>query len=155
MAGTYWYVPITFLPAMQMNATDGTPMQMTDQTVWQITGYKDGYFWGNCAVLIYETGTSPVNPPGSFRIAGSVTPEGNVQMSFMPLIELGASMSTSGWGKIIREKETVFEMQMGSGVTDIVVHWALMAQTAEGEPSWNQLPGTGYSVPEFLQAAGF
>jgi len=156
LAGTFWYVPITFLPAVQMSATETTPTFMIDQTVWQITGYRDGYFWGNCAALLYEEGTTPVADPEAFRIVGTVTPEGNVLMSFMPINQLGASMSTTGWGRIKKEQGSlVFEMQMASGMTELAAHWAYMDQTKEGEASWEKLPGTDYSVPEFLEAAGF
>lgn len=156
LKGTYWYVPATSLPALQMSATESTPTFMIDQTVWQITDYRYGYFWGNCAALLYEEGTSPDAAPEAFRMAGSVTPEGNVQISFMPINQLGASLSTSGWGRIKRQiQSVVFEMQMASGVTDLVAHWAYMDQTKEGYVSWEKLPGTDYSVPEFMQAAGF
>lgn len=155
LSGSYWYVPDQFLPALQMNATDTVPTSMIDQTVWQITGYRDGYFWGNCAALLYAAGTEPGTPAG-MRMVGSVTPTGQVYISFMPISQLGAAMSTLGIG-CMKEKagQWVFEMQMTSGVTDIVAHWADMAQTKEGDPSWDQLPGTTYSVPDFLAAAGF
>ncbi|XZF14945.1 hypothetical protein ACTHGU_02330 [Chitinophagaceae bacterium MMS25-I14] len=156
LQGSYWYVPPMYLPALQMAATDTTPTRMTDQTVWQITGYEGGYFWGNCAALVYETGTTPTGAPQARRMAGSVTPDGNVQISFMSINKLGAATSIQGWGHMKQEGDVwVFEMQMASGVTDLVAHWALMARTIEGAPSWNQLPGTDYSVPDFLAAAGF
>jgi hypothetical protein len=156
LVGTYWYVPDAFLPAVQMTATEDAPVWMTDQTVWQITGYKDGYFWGNCAALIYQTGTTPDAAPSARKLIGSVTPNGEVQISFMALNTLGAAMSISGWGHLKdRVGSWFFEMQMASGVTDLVAHWAYMAETKEGDDSWNKLPGTTYSVPDFLSAAGF
>lgn len=156
LEGTYWYVPTPFLPALQMNSADTEPTWMIDQTVWQITGYANGYFWGNCAVLMYEAGTTPNAAPLPYRLAGSVTPDGKVQISFMPLNTLGAAMSVSGWGTMKQQlKAWMFEMQMASGLTDLVAHWAYMAETQEGEDSWDQLPGTDYSVPDFLKAAGF
>lgn len=156
LEGSYWYVPPAYLPALQMAATDTMPVRMTDQTVWQITGYSDGYFWGNCAALIYETGTTPAGAPVGMRMAGSVTPDGSVQISFMPISNVGAAMSTSGWGYMrLEDKTWIFDMQMASGITTLVAHWAQMAPTEEGMPSWEQLPGTDYSVPDFLAAAGF
>lgn len=156
LQGSYWYVPPMYLPALQMAATDTTPIRMTDQTVWQITGYSDGYLWGNCAALLYETGTTPTGAPVGRRMAGSVSPEGNVLISFMPISNLGAAMSISGWGHMKQEKDAwLFAMQMSSGITELVAHWADMALTREGDPSWEQLPGTTYSVPDFLAAAGF
>jgi len=156
LAGTYWYVPEPFLPALQMDAEDGTPVWMTDQTVWQITGSKESYFWGNCAALIYETGTTPDAAPVSFRFVGSVTPDSAVYLSFMPIGKLAAARSITGIG-LLKEKVGYwfFEMQMSSGVTDLTAHWALMAETKAGDTSWDQLPGTTYSVPDFLSAAGF
>ncbi len=152
---SYWYVPTAFLPALQMNATDAEPTQMIDQTVWQITDYKYGYFWGNCAALLYENENPESQTLSGFRFAGSVTPDGKVQISFMPISELGAVMSTVGTGNMIKDDgEWVFNMQMESGITDLVVHWANMEETKEGESSWEKLPGTEYSVPELLEAAG-
>lgn len=155
LAGTYWFVPATYLPALSLDATEGTPVWMIDQTVWEITGSSGGYFWGNCAVLMYQEGTEPDTAPGGYRFAGSITPEGNVQMSFMPLVTLGAALSTSGWGRIVGKSQYAFEMQMATGFTDVVIHWAFMEQTREGDPSWEKLPGVDYSVPDFLAAAGF
>ncbi|MBL4707644.1 MAG: hypothetical protein JKY48_04300 [Flavobacteriales bacterium] len=156
LKGTYWYVPQEYLPATKMGGNDTEPTLMIDQTVWQITGYKDGYFWGNCAVLMYQASDSSDEQPSSMRLIGSVTPDGSVQISFMPLNQLGAAMSTSGWGKMTKQNDQwVFEMQMASGTTDLYSHWALMHLTTEGEPSWHKLPGIDYSVPELLEAAGF
>ena len=153
---TYWYVKAEYLPALQMAATSTEPTRMVDQTVWQITGEKDGYFWGNCAVLMYEAGTTPVDPPNSFRMVGSLTPDGNVQITFMPINRIGAALGIQGWGRIVTENgEDAFEMQMSSGSTSLSAHWALMFETKEDDASWTKLPGTNYSVPEFLQAAGF
>ena len=156
LAGTYWYVPTAFLPALQMNSEDTEPTRMVDQTVWQIIGCSGGYLWGNCAALMYAEGTTPDSAPLPYRMAGSITPDGNVQISFMPMNKLGAAMSVSGWGNLKKESDLwLFEMQMASGFTDLVAHWAFMAATEEGEPSWEQLPGTDYAVPAFLEAAGF
>ncbi len=152
---SYWYVPTQYLPALQMNANDAVPTQMIDQTVWQITDYKYGYFWGNCAALLYENENPSEQTLSGFRFAGSVTPDGKVHISFMPINELGAAMSTVGTGNMMKDNgEWVFTMQMGSGISDLVVHWANMEQTKEGDSSWEKLPGTDYSVSELLEAAG-
>lgn len=156
LENSYWFVPVPYLPALQMSAEAETPTAMIDQTVWHITGYRDGYFWGNCAALIYEKGTEPADPPVARRMVGSVTPDGKVLISFMPISSTGASRATQGWGQMKqKDKQWVFEMQMSSGVTELVAHWADMALTQPGDASWEQLPGTSYSVPEFLEAAGF
>ncbi len=156
LENSYWFVPVPYLPALQMNAEDTEPTFMIDQTVWQITGYRDGYFWGNCAALIYEKGTTPANPPEGKKLVGTITPEGQVLITFMSISEIGAAQAIQGWGKMMKKDgRWVFEMQMSSGVTYLVAHWADMALTQPGDPSWEQLPGTDYSVPAFLEAAGF
>ena len=43
---TYWYVPTRNLPAVLYASTTGALAPIIDQTVFQITGYRDGYFWG-------------------------------------------------------------------------------------------------------------
>lgn len=156
LTSTYWYVRTEYLPALQMSATDTEPTSTIDQTVWQITGSKDGYFWGNCAVLMYDAGTTPTDPPEGLRLVGSILLDGTVHITFMPINLIGAAISTIGMGKM-KETESgwAFEMQMSSGMTELAVHWAFMYETKEGEESWNKLPGTDYSVPDFLAAAGF
>lgn len=156
LQSSYWCVPEQYLPALRMGGKDTDPTLMVDQTVWQITDYRDGYFWGNCAVLVYEKGGSSDGQPDSMRFVGSVTPDGSVQITFMPQKLLGAARSTSGWGKMTKQNgQWVFEMQMSSGVTDLYSHWAYMHSTKEGDPTWNKLPGLDYSVTELLEAAGF
>lgn len=157
LEGTYWYVPNSYLPALQMNAEETTPTAMIDQTLWQITGYNYGYFWGNCAALMYEKGTTSDGIPQATRFVGTITPQNRVQISFMPINQIGAAFSTIGIGSLEQKSENnyYFEMQMSSGITNLIAHWAKMLQTKEGDPSWNKLPGTEYSVPEMLEAAGF
>lgn len=153
---TYWYVPVNYLLALQMSAEDTTPTRMVDQTVWQIVGYEQGYLWGNAAILLYEEGTTPSNAPTGMQMLGTVTPNGQVQITFMPINPIGAAIGTSGWGNMRMQKESwAFEMQMSSGTTELLSHWAYMWMTQKGELSWRKLPGTEYSVPEFLKAAGF
>jgi len=155
LEGSYWYVPTQYLPATQMGATDSEPNFMIDQTVWQITSYRDGYFWGNCVALIYAKGEEPGAPNG-LKMIGSITPDGSVQISFMQMNQLGAATSISGWGKMVKQHyDWAFEMQMSSGLNVLTSHWASMYSTIEGAPSWNKLPGVEYSVPAFLEAAGF
>lgn len=156
LENSYWFVPVAYLPALQMNAEATEPTFMIDQTVWQITGYRDGYFWGNCAALVYEKGTTPTDPPTARRLVGTVTPDGQVLITFMSISSIGAAQSIQGYGKMTQKNDQwFFEMQMSSGVTDLIAHWAYMEMTQPGDPSWKQLPGTDYSVPAFLEAAGF
>lgn len=158
LAQTYWYVPERFLAAPQLDPAGGPPVWMVDQTVWQIEDCRHGYFWGNTAILLYGQGDDPsTQRVMGRRLAGSLTPEGSVQMSFMPETRRGASQATVGTGRFRRDAAGLwaFEMQMGTGATDLVVHWADMLQCRPGDAAWDRLPGTPYSVPELLAAAGF
>ncbi len=155
LTDSYWYVPHKCLPALQMSAEAEEPTLMIDQTVWQITDYRYGYFWGNCVALIFADGTSPEDAPTNSRFVGTITPEGTVHLTFMPINALGAAISTVGLGKMkLDNEEWVFEMQMSTGITELTAHWSYMFQTEEGDASWDKLPGVDYSVPAFMEAAG-
>lgn len=156
LKNTYWYVPTKWLLAIQMAPDSGKITEMIDQTVWYITDYKEGYFWGVCAALLYQKGEETELTPSSFRLSGSVTTDGKVLISFMPINQLGAIINTVGFGEMKNKEDAwVFEMQMASGSSDLTTHWAFMEQTQPNDSSWKRLPGTNYSVDEFLAAAGF
>lgn len=154
---TYWYVKDRWLPALMFNSSQNTLTRMVDQTVWHITGYRDGYFWGVTAVLSYAAGDDvptrgPRSNPSPFTLIGTVTPEGNIQITFVPSSSR-SSEPTAGVGRIVEhEGQRTFEMQMSSMASNsrLVAHWAYMMQTHEGEPSWESLPGLGISVDEML-----
>jgi len=156
LADTYWYVPTQSLLAMQMEPTGTAPVAVLDQTVWQITGSKDGYFWGNCAAMLFSSGEASNATPNSFRLLGSVLSNGSVLISFMPMVKVGGTLSTTGFGSLgQKDKAWYFEMQMSTGNSTMTAHRAFMLPTQSGEPSWERLPGTPYSVPELLALAGF
>ncbi|MEN9867690.1 MAG: hypothetical protein RL748_3280, partial [Pseudomonadota bacterium] len=46
LTDTYWYVRTPDLPALQLDPEDNLLSWLVDQTVWHISGYKNGYFWG-------------------------------------------------------------------------------------------------------------
>jgi hypothetical protein len=156
LAGTYWYVPAASLPALQYDAAQNTLAWIVDQTVWHITGYRSGYFWGVCAVLVRDAGDeAPTRgrgaQPTGLALFGSITPEGRVQLTFVPDAALTSRSATTGIGRAIPQDGGVaMEMQMSTGSVDCTAHWAYMTQTAPGEPSWDTLPGVGLSVPEML-----
>ncbi|OZG69738.1 hypothetical protein BTA51_29375 [Hahella sp. CCB-MM4] len=158
LAGTFWYVPELYLPAPQFSPDGEPPIWMSDQTVWQITEYEKGYFWGNCAVSVTLAEDAPANDtPNGLCLTGSITPDGRVLMSFMPINPAGSALATSGFGvTTLRETEWVFEMQMSANQNgSLLLHWAYMYQCRPGDAAWEELPGTKYSVPGFLEAAGF
>ena len=153
---TYWCVPPVSLPALRFDQGDNALTWLVDQTVWHITGYRDGYFWGVNAALLREAGEeAPERGPGSqprgFTMLGSVTPEGSVHLTFMP--SSGGS-PTIGLGRIAPfEAGQSFEMQMSTGAgSKTTAHWAYMVQVRPGDPSWDSLPGfDGWSVDKMLE----
>ena len=46
LADTFWYVPASNLPALLLDAETEVLVPISDQTVFHVTGYRDGYFWG-------------------------------------------------------------------------------------------------------------
>src|SRR5918911_708169 len=86
---TYWCVLPENLPALQFDAGDNTLAWVVDQTVWHVTGYRGGYFWGVSATLIRPAGgQAPQRGPGyapvCFTMLGTITPEGRIHLTFMP-----------------------------------------------------------------------
>ncbi len=153
---TYWYVRDEWLPAMQLDVSDNALSWVVDQTVWHVTGYRDGYFWGALGVQIYPAGEDVPrrgsgSRPMSMTLFGSVTPEGSVQMAFTSPRD-SSGPPTVGYGRIVeRDGQPSFEMQMFSGTGTVTGHWAHMLETRPGDPTWESLPGVGVSVPEFLE----
>lgn len=158
LADTYWYVPQPDLPALQLDPEDNVLSWLADQTVWNISGYRSGYFWGVTAALTYDAGEEPpaVGPGsrvGHLTMLGTVLPEGQVQITF--LSNRKKSSPTVGFGQMVRIGEAwTFEMQMSTDRQgNRLLHWANMVRTREGEASWNDLPGVGLSVPQMLEGA--
>ena len=154
LADTYWYVPVESLPALRLDPSENTLTWVVDQTVWQLTGYRDGYFWGVCVAFLYDAGEEPPqrgpgSAPRSFSMLGSITPEGRVHLTF---IATQTGNTTIGIGRMLPHRDGwSFQMQMSSGDRNRTAHWAYMVQTRPGEPSWDSLPGVGLSVPEMLE----
>jgi hypothetical protein len=139
--GTYWYVPTANLPATIFNPSSGALVPILDQTVYHVTGYRNGYFWGP---TVSQFGSS--TPSGS-SLVGSVTPEGRVLLSFT-----ASSGDTQGFGSMTRKHgQWTMENQMFTSSSGTLVgHWAYMVQTRPGMKSWKSLPSAGVSVPTFL-----
>lgn len=147
LANTYWYVPTRNLPATLFNSTTGTLAAVSDQTVFHITGYRNGYFWGK---VVTQLGSSSAS---SSSLVGSVTPEGRVLLAFTQTSSSSSPSVTEGYGQMQRKRgQWTMENQMfTSPVEQLQIgHWAYMMQTHPGLPSWNSLPSAGVSVPTFL-----
>ena len=154
---TYWYVLPENLSALQFNPDDDTLAWVVDQTVWHITGYLNGYFWGVSSTLILQGGEqTPERGPGSrpvcFTMMGSITPEGQVYLTFIPGNASSSRSATTGIGRAIEHKNNwSLEMQMSSSNDERTAHWAYMTRVQPGDASWESLPGVGISVPEMLE----
>ncbi len=147
-SGTYWYVPEKDLPAIRWATNDPEGYTViSDQTVWHIEHFQDGYIFGPLAVK-FET--TPV-VLCQFLI-GSITPVGSVYIAFNGLAPLGSPALTIGLGRMVRVKEEwMFNMQMASGSADIQVeHGAFMRQCTPADDCWVDLPGVNLGVLDFL-----
>ena len=138
---TYWYVPRRNLPATIFNPGTGALVPVRDQTVYHVSGYRNGYFWGE---TVSQLG---VSTPSSSALVGSVTPQGRVLLSFS-----SSSIVTQGYGEMTRKQgKWTMENQMFTGSSDAQIgHWAYMMQTKPGMKSWKSLPLVKTSVPTFL-----
>jgi hypothetical protein len=158
LAGTYWYVPPPDLPALQLDPGGSVLSWQVDQTVWHLSGYRSGYFWGVTAALAYDAREGPpAHGPGSkvshLTLLGTILPDGQVQITFLPGRKAGSP--TVGFGRLVQAGEAwSFGMQMSTERgSDRLLHWANMVETRAGDPSWNELPGIGLSVPQMLAGA--
>src|SRR5262245_57752249 len=92
---TYWYVLAPDLPALQLDPDENKLSWLVDQTVWHITGYRNGYVWGVTSVMMYSTGEEPPtrgprSRPSQLTLLGTITPSGQVQLTFAPMGRLGS-----------------------------------------------------------------
>jgi hypothetical protein len=148
LEGTYWYCAADSMPALQGKGTTSFGW-VIDQTVWSITGYRDGYFWGVASALLTKAGETPDPADKSdMTFLASITPEGLVYIAFIR----SAVSTTIGTGRVtVHMEKPSFEMQMSSGPGAVLtVHWAYMMQVRPGDPEWTCLPGAGVSVESMV-----
>ncbi len=142
LANTYWIVSPKGLPAIIFNSETGIIAPVQDQTVYHITGYRDGYFWGQTVAQYSSSGA-----PSSAALVGSVTPEGKLMLNFV-----SPTGVTMGIGSMTFKRGAwTMENQMFTGTdTSRIGHWAYMVQTRPGMKSFKSLPFVNVSVPTFL-----
>ena len=154
---TYWYVLPENLSALRFDPDNDSLNWVSDQTVWHITGYENGYFWGVSATVIKEKEEQPAQHrrglhPVCFAMLGTITPQGSVHLTFILSKASSSRSATTGVGRAMEYRnEWRLEMQMSSGNDDRTAHWAYMTRTQPGESSWESLPGAGISVPDMLE----
>ncbi len=147
---TDWYVPQQFLLAVELNLETLIVTPVSDQTVYHIDEYSNGYFWGSTAVQIVE---DPMGM-GCFKLVGSVTSDGSVQVTFTPIVPGVPSEflpRTTGFGKMRRmQGQWTMELQMSTGInpTTVLTHWAFMTQCQPGDECI--LPGLEILLDDFL-----
>ncbi len=155
LAGTVWYVPApnmlayTFTPSL----TDPTPV--ADQTVWFINQSAGGQFSGEAVIHLSS------EPTQTRMLSGIITPDGQVRITFTssdpnaaPTIGVGQTRFVDGQLRI--------EMQMASGSSSLIAHWAYQSQLGAGmtppdaaatvpdqgqiDTNWNWLLGTHWAL---------
>lgn len=146
LTNSTWIVPPSTLLAYQFN--NGTNTAVSDQTVWIVTSYDKGYFFGTAYAEIGGSTLSERN------FVGSVTPDGAVYMTFYPVS--GAPESTdiiTGLGTFTKQEGSyVFTMQMNSplGNSAGLSHWSYMISVKPDDYFYQHLPGLDISVPDFI-----
>ena len=147
LKGTTWYVPTNNLPAYIYYPSKNRLVPVSDQTVYTITGYRNGYFWGRTAAQLGD------NDVTCKSLIGSVTPEGKVYLTFTDYPYTEDVLPTIGTGTMTyKNGQWTMENQMSTGTSSTQVgHWAYMVQAERGSSAWNSLPGVGVSVPAFMK----
>ncbi|TCT11792.1 hypothetical protein EDC22_103104 [Tepidamorphus gemmatus] len=131
LEGTVWYVPTANLLAIMTSADNPAVIPLRDQTVYVIDGYRDGYFWGVSRVQFAAPGAPRrVAPddddPTCNRLVGSVTPEGTLNLSFAAMDDTDRERVTGVGTMRRRGGAWAMELQMTTGDTVQVTHWAYM-----------------------------
>lgn len=143
LTNSIWIVPHSTLLAYQ--TIDSISKPVSDQTIWIIDSFKDGYVFGTSYTTIDKNPTSKTN------IIGSITPDKNVEFAFY-----SDSGVTDGSGKFKKiDHEWQFIMQMNdintiSHGTIGLSHWSYMKRVTPHDYEYFHLPGINISVPEFI-----
>ncbi|MFZ6873306.1 hypothetical protein ACO0LF_14725 [Undibacterium sp. Di27W] len=156
LADTYWYVTYPDLPALQFSSSDNVLSWTGDQTVWHISGYKNGYFWGVSSALLFDPESNgKTRPPQQRSMLGTVTANGQVQISFIGNKHFQETVT--GFGQMSKvDEQWVFQMQMATSFNGSqTLHWANMMQITETDPGWEKLPGVNCSVADMLEGASY
>ena len=148
LAGTTWYVPRSGLPASHYDPKTGVSVPVRDQTVYTIARYADGYFSGKTVIQTTAPGASP--SVLLRNLVASVTPQGAVMLTFVPPDPTGSLHTTVGIGRFVcRHGAWSMEMQMSTGSSATLNHWAPMVNCREGDRCNERVPGTTMTLAEF------
>lgn len=142
LADTYWIVPKPYLPAVFFDPESQQLFPVSDQTVYHITGFKDGYFWGK---NVSQLGSRLLQ---CASLVASVTPDGQLLLDFTIENDDGSVTLQQGFGTMVKRGREWTMLNQTGAVS--FAHWAYMVQSKPGDASWDSLPGVGDSVESFL-----
>lgn len=145
---TIWIVPPSTLLAYQYSPSSYT--SVTDQTVWIIDNYDNGYFFGSSYTAVIDSSNSTTY--SQKKILGTVTNGGAVYITFIPSGSISTTDLVNGIGTFVNLQGSYqFVMQMNAGsATNGLSHWSYMISINENSPYYDNLPGVNQSLPEFL-----
>ncbi len=142
-----WIVPPNTLLSFRYDSQKVTPV--SDQTVWVITHFEEGYFFGQSYAAIDTV------PLSHTQFVGSITPAGQVYITFYPTTSALTSLDViTGIGKFVKiGKNYQFVMQMNTSQEDTsgLSHWSYMISVKPKDYLYQHLPSLNISVPQFLQ----
>lgn len=147
---TYWIVPQNGIFSVVHSAEKKEFAVLRGQTVFHITDYFNGYWTGSVVVKI--TGAQV---PSCQTVLGQVTPNGQV---FMTMYDATTGLVRNNpVGTMVKVKgEWTMVNQMtspaGADGTSTMSHWAYMVQSRKGDRTYDRLPFSGQSIPDFMAA---
>ena len=144
---TIWIVPPSTLLAYEYSPSSYTAV--TDQTVWVIDDYDNGYFFGNAYTAVINSGSTTYTQK---KMLGTVTSGGTVYITFIPSGSIASTDLVNGLGTFVKLQGSYqFVMQMNAGsATDGLSHWSYMMSIDQSSPYYYNLPGVNQSLPDFL-----
>ena len=151
LTNTHWYVPVPQLLAYAAPKTGfANPIPIGDQTVWTFGVATNGAFSGTSTANL---AIGPAIVTDTTTIQGQVTPAGKITMVFT---STSGGATTVGLGEMRNiNGVTEMEMQMITGESLLVTHWAYMLpyDPATFTPPPPQ-PVPANSVPQWAWVAG-
>ena len=151
LTNTHWYVPVPQLLAYAAPKTGfSNPLPIGDQTLWTLGVASNGAFTGTSTAKL---AIGPAVVTDNSTIQGMVTPAGQITMIFTPT---SGGTATVGLGQMrIINGVTEMEMQMITGGSLLVTHWAYMRPyDPAGFTPPPPLPVPANSVPQWAWVAG-
>lgn len=120
LADTEWYVPADNLLAYAAESDLSNPVPIGDQTLWYIEESANGQISGQATVqLSISSSTSQLT------FTGVVTRNGQIRIEFT---NSSSGVTTTGIGQMrLRDGDWYMQMQMVTGSSLVITHWANMA----------------------------